>query len=96
MEEIKKTLIEMLTKPVENNFVGWLSIALLWLLFLMLAAIIIYGILAAINYWFRPKKEGYGQIVATVFEPSHYSSHFNAATKTMMTTLAPQRMEADY
>lgn len=79
-------IIKMLTEPIENNFMGWFLIVLLWLLLVLLVGIIIYGILSAINYWFLPLKEGYGKIISMHFEPAHYSTIlvYNAATKTSM------------
>ncbi len=57
-----KEVIEMFTKPPSNDFEGWLVLSLVWLCFVLVIGLIVAGLLAAINSWFRPKIEGYGEV----------------------------------
>lgn len=82
-------LKDFLFHPVENNWIGWIMLGLIWAIVLFLAAVIIYAILSAIDRWFCAKIEGYGTVQYKTFVPAHYESSYNAALKMPTTIFVP-------
>lgn len=61
-----------LKEPIDNNFAGWLLLFLMWILFVMLFAAILFILGWATNYLFLPLHEGIGTVTGHGFSPDHW------------------------
>jgi hypothetical protein len=77
--------LEMYYKPMDNDFMGWFMLILMWILTLIVLGIFIGLILWGIDS-LGTIQSGVGTIVDKKYTAGHYIYVYNAATKTSLPT----------
>lgn len=88
LEFLKETLFDTFLDGISGIIIG----LLMWILFLLISGLIIWGTLFTIDYAFRPTQEGTGTVISKEFIPEHTILVYNAALKMNM----PQIVEDEW